>query len=625
MFNSIKSRILLPLLVIPALGLMIMIIYGSYQVRNILLDQEMQHFQSVRAFIDNNLEEITRQARMGIESVVANPGVQEALAVRDREKLLTLTMPVWQQVKDQGVEQFQFHLPPATAFLRLHMPEKFGDDLSSFRATVVEANRQKKVVAGLEEGRGGYGFRVVVPVFYRGQHVGSAEYGLGFNQSLLKAWHARLGGEFFVYRRGDRGISWVDDRQKNLLTATTEDVYPVSREVVEKCLEQGQWQVSYINDGRYGALLLPLKDYSGAVIGYVKVVLNREEILSQLRGAVTSIVLILLVTGAIILGVTYLVLNRTLRVVTGIIGEMTRVGEGDLTVSLDCSSRDELGRMAAGFCNMLENIRRLVGQASVTVSRLFAAGQNLSASTQQVSAGAQETAGIAEDLTRSTSRLNESAQELARAAGDAAGMAWEGEKSMEQLLTQMLRIQELTDETSTAIHGLGQRSQEIGRIVDMISAIARQTNLLALNASIEAARAGEYGRGFSVVAEEIRKLAEQSAGAATEISTLIHEIQEETARGVERMGDGVSSVQKGTRLVNETGMRFREIVRQVERITGQIQQVAVSISEVNAASQQVAAAAEEQSATVENIARAATELAGLAEELAGYIRRFKLK
>ncbi|RKO66168.1 methyl-accepting chemotaxis protein [Desulfofundulus salinus] len=623
LFASIKTRILLPLLVLSAMGFGLLAFYNYSQTKSLIIQQEKQHFQSIQAFVENDLAETTRSIRLGIESVVNNPQVQEAFAARDREKLKALTAPIWEQIKDDGIEQFQFHLPPATAFLRLHMPNKFGDDLSSFRATVVEANRSKKPVAGLEEGRGGYGFRVVVPVFYQGQHVGSAEYGQGFNEALLAKWKEQLGADFFVYRRGDRGISLVDSG--NLLAATADkDTYPVDEGLIKACLEQGKTQVTYINDGRQAVQLLPLKDYSGATIAYAKVVLNREGMLSKLNATMVNLFTVFLITGALVLGIIYILLSRSLNPITRLVGEMARVGEGDLTVSPVCSSRDEVGRLTNSFCSMIESIRSLVGQALATARQLSAAGQDLSLSIQQVSAGAQETAGIADSLAQVAAQLNNGVQELEKATGDASRTARGGEEAMERLRSQMEKIQGLVSELSTVVHGLGRRSQEIGRIVEMITDIAEQTNLLALNASIEAARAGEHGKGFSVVADEVRKLAEQSARAATEIGVFIREVQQETARGVNDMEKSVQSMREGVQLAVETGKHFNAIVQQVEHIARQVDRVARATGEVSAASQEVAAAASEQSGTVERIARAANELSSMAGELEARVSRFKL-
>ncbi|SHI35671.1 methyl-accepting chemotaxis protein [Desulfofundulus thermosubterraneus] len=623
LFTSIKTRVLIPLLVLPALGFGLLAFYNYSQTKSMIVQQETQHFQSIQAFVENDLAETNRRIRLGIESVVNNPQVQEAFAARDRDKLMALTAPIWEKVKAEGIDQFQFHLPPATAFLRLHMPDKFGDDLSSFRATVVEANRSKKLVAGLEEGRGGYGFRVVAPVFYQGRHVGSAEYGQGFNEALLVKWKEQLGADFFVYRRGDRGISLVDSG--NLLAATADkDTYPVDEGLIKVCLEQGKAQVTYINDGRQAVQLLPLKDYSGATVAYAKIVLNREGMLSKLNATMVNQFVVFMVIGALVLVIIYMLLQRSLDPITRLVGEMARAGEGDLTVSPVCSSRDEVGQLTNSFCRMIESIRTLVGQALDTARRLSAAGQDLSLSIQQVSAGAQETAGIADSLAQVATQLNQGVAELEGTTKDASLTARDGGKVMERLRSQMEKIQGQVSELSAVVHGLGRRSLEVGRIVEMITDIAGQTNLLALNASIEAARAGEHGKGFSVVANEVRKLAEQSARAATEIGVFISEVQQETARGVNDMEKSVQSMGEGLRLAVETGKHFSAIVQQVEHIARQVDRVARATGEVSAASQEVAAAASEQSGTVERIARAAHELSSMAGELESHVNRFKL-
>jgi len=626
LFRSIKGRILVPLLLIVFFSIVGTVAISSHYMRQIILEGERRYFQALQVFVENDLEEILRRARLGVEGVAADPAVQEAFAARDRARLLALTAPVWQHIKEQGVEQFQFHLPPATPFLRLHMPEKYGDDLSSFRLTVVEANREKRLVLGLEEGRGGFGFRAVAPVFYQEQHVGSVEYGLGFDRTLLQGWKDRLGGDFFVYRRAQREISWVDEGEKNLLAATAEDdAYPVDENLVRSCLDGGRMQVAYVDGGGHAALLFPLRDYSGDVVGYVKAVLDRTDVLLRTKKALTGIASACFAAGIAVMGVVYLLVARALRPVTGLMGEMARVGAGDLTVSPECTSQDEVGRLVAAFCRMLESIRGLVGQASAVGSQLSEAARRIAASIQELSAGAQQTAGVTQGMAHLASGLNEAAGKMVQAAEDASRVAREGEESMERLSVQMSRIQRLTDEMAAVMHGLGQRSRDVVYIVDTVSTIAEQTNLLALNASIEAARAGDYGRGFSVVAAEIRKLAERSAEAAAEIGRLVGRIQEETGWSIGRMEEVVRGVREGANLGGETGARFRRIVERVAHIAEQAEQTAAAAREVTTASQQVAAVTEEQSAAAEDVARVSTQLSGLAEQLAHHIRRFKLQ
>jgi len=174
---------------------------------------------------------------------------------------------------------------------------------------------------------------------------------------------------------------------------------------------------------------------------------------------------------------------------------------------------------------------------------------------------------------------------VAGKSAQAAETAKEGGKSVEKAVNQMTKIEQTVNNSSQVVATLGARSKEIGQIVDTISGIAGQTNLLALNAAIEAARAGEQGRGFAVVADEVRKLAEQSHDAAKRISTLISEIQGDTDKAVVAMSEGTREVKIGTEVVTTAGNAFRERAILVTEVSNQVKEISAAIQQMAGGSQ----------------------------------------
>ncbi|MGM9945916.1 MAG: methyl-accepting chemotaxis protein, partial [Lysinibacillus sp.] len=223
--------------------------------------------------------------------------------------------------------------------------------------------------------------------------------------------------------------------------------------------------------------------------------------------------------------------------------------------------------------------------------------------------------------------------------------AEEGNATIQQVVMQMNKINDSTNDSSTVIRNLEVRSTEIAKIIEVITNISDQTNLLALNAAIEAARAGEHGKGFAVVADEVRKLAEQSKGSADQIANLVREIQVDTEQAVKVMQNGMDDVAVGMTVVQQAGVGFKRIQQSIEQMTSQVQeisavaqQMSASVEQVNSAMEQVAvkakqssknaedvaATSEEQLASMEEIASSSTALSKRAEELLAQIRQFKV-
>ncbi|MFZ5649037.1 MAG: methyl-accepting chemotaxis protein [Bacillota bacterium] len=627
MGTSLKFRILIPVSLVLVVS-SIVLTYNSYtKIKSMMSNQEQERYNYIQVLITGNIDGILRQARFGIESVVNNPEIQEAFANRDRDRLLKMTAPINEQAKKQGVAQFQFHLAPATSFLRLHMPQKFGDDLSSFRKTVVEANSSKKIVEGLEEGRGDFGFRVVAPVFHKGSHVGSAEYGVGFDKKLLESWQKETGGQLFVYRAGKSNISWVEGQNKDLMISTEkEDIYPVSEEIVKAAVEQNTMKTAFLNDNRQAALIIPLRDYSGNVTNYLKVVLSREEILAQMSAALKNSILILAVTLAVIMLLMYIIVQRILRPVYDLKEVMEKIGKGDLSANIVCNNtnRDEIGQLVQVFCQMQNNIKGLIGQIAESSQTVAAASQNLTAASEQTSATIQEVTAFADSLALSTKQLAASSGEIYSRSQHAYDSANQGKSALENLLSQVRAARDRIQSLSGAMDSLGQSSEQINQIVNIITEIADQTNLLALNASIEAARAGEHGRGFAVVADEVRKLAEQSGSAAARISSITREIEQKTGEGLKETAHGVSEMEKSVQLGESTRDQFDRVAVAVENVVTQVETIASASSQINTASQQMATAMEKQSEDVESITQTAAKLSETAGEMNDQVHKFKL-
>lgn len=345
-----------------------------------------------------------------------------------------------------------------------------------------------------------------------------------------------------------------------------------------------------------------------------------------------------------------------------------KISSGDLTVAeVKVKNKDEIGDLAHSFNQMAHNLRAILAQVGSNAELVAASAEQLSASSEQSNHASKQIAdtiqsvagGVekqVENVERTAQTINEisigiqhvskNTQTVSTTAIEATEKAAGGRETIKTAVQQMNSINHTFNELSEVVKGLGARSEEIGQIIAVITGIADQTNLLALNAAIEAARAGEHGRGFAVVADEVRRLAEQSADSAQQISRLISTIQGETNKVIQSMDVATSEVVSGINVVNTAGDSFVQIEKSVNEVTSQIQEVSSAIQQIAAGSEkiveaiefiseasegtaagteEVSAATEEQLASMEEISASSNALAKMSEELQKLISNFKTK
>jgi methyl-accepting chemotaxis protein len=348
---------------------------------------------------------------------------------------------------------------------------------------------------------------------------------------------------------------------------------------------------------------------------------------------------------------------------------VAEMATGNLAVSVMAGvagRKDEIGSLATAFNHMNANFKKLITQVAQSTEQIAASSEQFTANADQsaqaanqvatsivsVASGAEQQLAAAGNTSMLVGNMSAEIEKIAANAGQvsdqsakAAGKANDGRKSVEQAVSQMSQIEQTVNTSADVVARLGERSKEIGQIIDTIAGIAGQTNLLALNAAIEAARAGEQGRGFAVVAEEVRKLAEQSQEAAKQIGTLITEIKDETDKAVAAMNEGTREVKTGAAAVNAAGQTFSEIAAMVTEVSAQVREISQAIEQMSGVSQNivtavqkidtlsknaateaetVSAATEEQSASMQEIASSSQALAKMAQEMQGTIRQFRI-
>ncbi len=377
---------------------------------------------------------------------------------------------------------------------------------------------------------------------------------------------------------------------------------------------------------------------------------------------------VLTIVGVVLIVVSLLFFaNAIVNQIKGLVAHMGEMSKGNLRLEpLPVTSGDEFGQMSGQFNTMMKNIRGLIQQMAHTAEQVAASSEELTASSQQAAEAATHVAqtivGVADGMEKQLGSVDGAKQHIDAAFIDInamtekattvtdnteqmAGAADHGAELMQNAMDKMNGIEQSVANSAQVVKKLGENSKQIGQIVESISAIADQTNLLALNAAIEAARAGEAGRGFSVVAEEVRKLAEQSQLSAEEIKQRISVIQGDTEEAVVAMEAGTNEVALGTQAIREVGEQFRDITNRVASIKSEMLEINHAVQTVSKGmqgivgamdtidevsrstseeTQTISAAAEQQSASSEEIASASHSLADLATELQTATGKFKV-
>lgn len=318
-----------------------------------------------------------------------------------------------------------------------------------------------------------------------------------------------------------------------------------------------------------------------------------------------------------------------------IAGIAKRISEGDLTMEITATGK-ESGILLA-MKNMLDSLTKIVAEVKTSAISVASGSEELSASSEQISRGIADQSGRTQQIATASDEMSQTVGDIARnasniasSANDANSLAKDGQSIVNRSVEEVKSIAATVEGSSLLMESLGTRSIQIGEIVRVISDIADQTNLLALNAAIEAARAGDHGRGFSVVADEVRRLAERTAHATGEISGMILAVQAEIRDAVAAMNNATEKVARGVQYTSEAGTALARIVSSVEELQGMVQHIATAADEmsrtteqVNGDIQSIAVGSQQMSSGTEEIARASTDLARLAEILKGTVDHFR--
>lgn len=507
---------------------------------------------------------------------------------------------------------------------------------------------------------------IAKPIIKDNKKVGVVTVDLAINQleDYIKSIKVGEQGYAFIVT-GDGYYLATTDAEKNLKVKISEDsVGKISQ--VGKTITDAKESMLVRNDA-FGADSYVSVTPIGTTGLKLVLVLPTEEFHAGINKIMyANIMVFVMILIAISLLIIYLFNNRINMPLTKLIGSAKGLASGDLTTAVSVERDDEIGELAEDFKIMSNNFKKIITDVNRMAQQVASSGQELCSGSEQSAVGTQEIAQsivkVAEAVAEQSTLIDKAAESVAvisnsiNTASDSAEKTLEnvessavsaknGYTSVKSAIGQMENIDAKINEAAETVLKLGTQSKQIGEIVSTISDIAGQTNLLALNAAIEAARAGEQGRGFAVVADEVRKLAEQSQVAAKHIADLIREIQTQTTKAVEFMETGTQEVKLGSQLVGDAGKTFSEIVTKVDKVTLDVKLVVAEIKKIvqerdsmvklidnlevigtktSDQSQNVSATVEEQAATLEQLAAVSRSLSEMSQELNKVVNSFKV-
>jgi len=446
----------------------------------------------------------------------------------------------------------------------------------------------------------------------------------------------------------------VEKLEKLLETQEEKELLNRFKEVVKKGAEVNNKVIELVMDGKkqeaqslYETETLQttkqLIDATNALMDKQQKLLG-EKVKRLLSFSKTILIIILIVCAvSIIIGIfmSIKITNSIKAPVEKAAEQLELMSKGDftLTVSQDDIKRgDELGIIARAMDTLNNNLRNIINEIVSSVHSLTSSATQLSSIAEEMSRTAESSSNRANSVATASEEMSQTVVDVAKntaniaeSAKKAVDTAQEGNKIVEKSVGEVKEIDKTVNESARFVKSLGERSVHIGEIISVINDIADQTNLLALNAAIEAARAGEQGRGFAVVADEVRKLAERTAQATSEIEEMIKAIQNEVTKAVEIMDSATKKVDTGVKLTAQAGEALKEIVKSSNDLQLMVQQIASATEEMSATSEQIskeildiANASRDTTVSSQETAQAAVSLSKIATRLDDTVRFFRI-